>query len=240
MTDLPFKMLIETPTEQYRADTFWTKEPETIEWIKTFDEHDVIYDIGANIGIYTMYCAWLRPLMAIHAMEPDRRNFSRLQDNVLLNGFENAACHNIALSNYSGIDRFYVRKAETGASGGQIGHSKDEEGRKFDARESVWITVCSFYDFLHVFHAEEPDHIKIDVDGQEEAIIDGICSVATKKPIKSLLVEVNSLPNKKKIICMLKKIGLKPDDTLNNLENHSRIRREKEGIKAENIIFTRG
>ncbi len=240
MTDLPFKMLIETPTEQYRADTFWTKEPETIEWIKTFQNGDIFYDIGANVGVYSLLGMSLHPQLVVHAMEPDRRNFNRLHENVLANHFENIACHNIAMSNYSGIDRFYVRKAETGASGGQIGHSKDEEGRKFDARESVWITVCSFYDFLHVFHAEEPDHIKIDVDGQEEAIIDGICSVTTKKPIKSLLVEVNPLSNKKKIICMLKKIGLKPDEALNNLENHSRIRREKEGIKAENIIFTRG
>lgn len=236
----PFKMLIETPMEQYRADTFWEKEPETLRWIETFDEYDVFYDIGANIGIYSLYCAWLRPEMIIHAMEPDRLNFPHLHQNAINNGFDNLNCHNIALSNYSGIDRFYVQKVETGASGGQIGHSKDEEGRKFDAKESYTVIVCSYYDFLRRFHAEEPDHIKIDVDGQEESIIKAIAYTTTKKPIKSLLVEVNPLSNKDNIINLLEKIGLKPDATLNNLENHSRIRRAKEGIKAENIIFTRG
>ena len=93
---------------------------------------------------------------------------------------------------------------------------------------------------LSIFHAEEPDHIKIDVDGQEETIIKAIAGTKTNKPIKGLLVEVNPLSNKDNIIRLLEKIGLKPDAMLNNLENHSRIRRAKEGIKAENIIFTRG
>lgn len=240
MVNLPFKMLIETPTEQYRADTWDIKEPETVEWIKTFQNGDIFYDIGANVGIYSLLGISLHPQLIVHAMEPDRLNFPRLHQNALLNGFDNLNCHNIALSNYSGIDRFYVKKAETGASGGQVGHSKDEAGNKFTPRESYTVLVCSFYDFLKRFHAEEPDHIKIDVDGQEENIIKAICDTTTKKPIKSLLVEVNPLSNKAKIIDLLGKIGLKQDDTLNNLENHSRIRREQEGVKAENIIFTRG
>ena len=235
----PFKMLIETPMEEYRHDSFWFKEPETLKWIESFGSNDVFYDIGANIGIYSLYCANLHPEMVIHAMEPDRRNFARLEENVLMNGYDNVICHKIALANYSGIDRFYVKKAETGASGGQIGHAKDEEGKKFEARESNWVTVCSFYHFLKIFHAEEPDHIKIDVDGQEETIIKAIAFTTIKKPIKSLLVEVNPLSNKDNIIRLLETIGLKPDECLNNLENHSRIRRQAEGIKAENIIFTR-
>lgn len=44
--------------ELWRAETYETKEPDTIEWIDLFfREGDVIYDIGANIGQYSLYAA---------------------------------------------------------------------------------------------------------------------------------------------------------------------------------------
>lgn len=41
----------------YRAQTLLTKEPDTIEWIDTFQKDDVLWDIGANVGVYSLYAA---------------------------------------------------------------------------------------------------------------------------------------------------------------------------------------
>ena len=41
----------------YRLDTFSTKEPETLEWIDGIPRGSVVWDIGANIGLYSCYCA---------------------------------------------------------------------------------------------------------------------------------------------------------------------------------------
>ena len=38
----------------FRAETFKTKEPETIEWIDSFKKNSVFWDIGANVGIYSL------------------------------------------------------------------------------------------------------------------------------------------------------------------------------------------
>ena len=41
----------------FRATTFETKEPETLEWIDTIPKNSVLWDIGANVGLYSLYAA---------------------------------------------------------------------------------------------------------------------------------------------------------------------------------------
>ena len=50
---------LHTPTylTNYRHRTFFSKEPETIEWIDKFEDNSVFYDIGSNIGIYSLYAS---------------------------------------------------------------------------------------------------------------------------------------------------------------------------------------
>ena len=42
---------------RYRADTFSTKEPETLKWIDDSEDNGVLFDIGANVGLYSLYYA---------------------------------------------------------------------------------------------------------------------------------------------------------------------------------------
>ncbi len=42
---------------RYRADTFSSKEPETLAWIDNFSENSIFWDIGANVGLYSIYAA---------------------------------------------------------------------------------------------------------------------------------------------------------------------------------------
>ena len=79
MTKLPFRIRQDTDMERYRADTFWTKEPETIAWIDSFKPGDTFLDIGANIGIYSLY-AGSRGVNA-WAVEPHPGNFHALTIN---------------------------------------------------------------------------------------------------------------------------------------------------------------
>ena len=60
-------------TPEWRARTLLTKEPETIEWINTFSDKDVFWDIGANVGVYTLYAA-LRNI-AVLSFEPSPSNY---------------------------------------------------------------------------------------------------------------------------------------------------------------------
>ena len=40
---------------RYRATTFSEKEPETLEWIDSLEKESVLWDVGANVGLYSIY-----------------------------------------------------------------------------------------------------------------------------------------------------------------------------------------
>ena len=39
---------------QYRADTFSSKEPKTLKWIEQFEDNKCFWDVGANVGLYSL------------------------------------------------------------------------------------------------------------------------------------------------------------------------------------------
>ena len=70
----------------YRASTVSTKEPETLEWINGFNETDVLYDIGANVGVFSLYAA-LHRNCDVYAFEPESKNYACLHNNIYLNNY---------------------------------------------------------------------------------------------------------------------------------------------------------
>jgi FkbM family methyltransferase len=227
---MPFLMKQETEIEQWRATTWATKEPETIEWINSFSDGDTFYDIGANIGIYSLYFCSLCPNGHVYSFEPSWKNCSRLYENMRLNGFSNMNPLNIAISNYVGAACFKESSTETGSSGGQIAEYLSTK------MPTLIFCVDALSSILRF-----PNHIKIDIDGLEVLVIDGMICTISQPQVKSILVEFDTTNNdyllhRERII----QCGFTTDNVFNKMENHSRVRRAREGIKCENIIFTRG
>jgi FkbM family methyltransferase len=226
----PFEMMTETEMERYRARTWATKEPETIAWIDWFDDGDVFFDVGANIGIYSLYCAKKHPNSVVVAFEADEHNYGRLVLNGMLNGFgDRLKAHNYMISDQYGRAVFSrPAGAETGSSGGQV--VKDESGIEF-ARRLDELVVYSF-DF------PTPNHVKIDIDGQELAVVYGMGSLLRDRRLKSVLVETTP-EDRREITAALESNGFSTNNRFNMMGPHSRDRRAKEGINVENIVFTR-
>lgn len=68
---------------EWRARTLLTKEPETIEWINTFSQTDTFWDIGSNVGMYSLYAA-LKGLLVL-SFEPSPSNYYLLNRNIEIN-----------------------------------------------------------------------------------------------------------------------------------------------------------
>src|SRR5437660_1506562 len=75
---------IGTPACQWRVQTLFTKEPGTIDWIESFAPGEVFVDVGANIGIYSLY-AGVAAGAEVYAFEPESQNYAELYRNILLN-----------------------------------------------------------------------------------------------------------------------------------------------------------
>ena len=84
------KLLFHTPNwlTEYRARTLLTKEPETISWINKFPSNQVFFDVGANIGVYSVYAASIKNAQVI-AFEPSFLNLELLYRNIQSNHLEN-------------------------------------------------------------------------------------------------------------------------------------------------------
>jgi FkbM family methyltransferase len=167
----------------WRAETLLTKEPATIRWINSFRSQDIFWDVGANIGIYSLYAAKIKNIATL-AFEPAGFNYALLCDNVRLNGSEDrlrAYC--IAFSSRSHL--------------GELSAADDEPGAAIASIEEVvgaikqGVLAFSIDDFVRYFNPLFPTHIKIDVDGIEDQILEGSAVTLANPKLRSLLIEVD-------------------------------------------------
>ena len=217
---MDIKIIAQTDWEKWRVKTFYTKEPETLAWIDDFKSDAVFWDIGANIGIYSLYCAYKHPEMLIHAFEPLRSNYLRLWQNIWKNEFTNIVAHYMAIGNENGIKWFTANSAETGSSGGQV---RNEAGTGINYQ----ITARSGDYMSRSIGA--PNYVKIDTDGNEYDIILGMYETLNILPhVRSILIEENLFVEE--INEIMESAGFAPDDKYNSLKT-----RESD----HNVIFTR-
>jgi FkbM family methyltransferase len=229
----PYKLIITSEMEQYRYDTWADKEPETIEWINSFRDGDCFFDVGANIGIYTLYAASRYPNSKIYAFEPDPKNYFRLLENVLLNGYTNIVPLPLAVGSEIGLVSFDPGQSDSyGRSGGQMHKSSD------GADSIVCVTVDTMG--TRISGVSPPAHIKVDIDGQEMKVIEGMMYTLGLPVCRSVLIELDKGLNDIPLIVEIFKLkGFTIENKFNYLDDHSRVRREKEGINCENVVFTK-
>ena len=74
----------------WRIDTFFSKEPETLDWIDSFEkkENFIFWDIGANIGLYSIYNSIKHSKSTTIAFEPSSSNLRVLTRNIFINNLE--------------------------------------------------------------------------------------------------------------------------------------------------------
>lgn len=176
----------------WRAETLLTKEPETIEWIDSFNQGDVLWDIGANVGVYSLYAA-LKPDVHVLAFEPAVVNCYALNRNIELNKLDgkiSSFC--IAFSNGTSLDSFYMASTEIGGALHGFAEAVDWQGKPFNANFKQGMIGFSIDDFIERFRPPFPNHIKIDVDGIENRIIRGARRTLRDDRLRSLLVELDA------------------------------------------------
>jgi FkbM family methyltransferase len=186
------RLEISSPIERYRADSYSTKEPETLDWLeRNLRPDDVFMDVGANIGLYSLFAAKLRRDCTVYAFEPESQNFSRLCRNLELNGAANMIPCNCALSNREAFDFFYVGELQAGAALHSLGHPctlRAGTGAPVLRQGTVAVTLDAL---VNRYGLPQPNLLKIDVDGGEDDILAGAETVLKSAELRTILVEVN-------------------------------------------------
>jgi FkbM family methyltransferase len=173
----------------WRASTFSTKEPETLEWIESIPESAVLWDVGANIGLYSVYAAKKRNCK-VWAFEPSVFNLELLARNIYANKLTDQICIvPIALSDQMGSSQMRMTTTEWGGALSTFGQEFGWDGEAIRKVFEFRTMGMSMEDAVMKMAIPMPDYIKMDVDGLEHFILKGGLNVL--KSIKGILIEVN-------------------------------------------------
>ena len=227
---------------EWRVDTFFTKEPETLEWIDGFEKKDnlIFWDIGANIGLYSIYNVIKNKNSVSISFEPSSSNLRVLTRNVSINKLENnIKVFPLPLTNKD--NQFQIMNESDFIEGGSLntfGEKFNFEGKIFENKMNYQILGTSINYLIENNTLEIPDYIKIDVDGIEHFILEGASKYLENKKIKSLSIEINEnfKEQYKHVMEIMKKSNFK---ILHKKHNKDLIPAESKYSKIFNYIFIR-
>lgn len=228
------EVLFETPNRgcAWRVHTFFDKEPDTLDWIAGFAPGSVYVDVGANIGLYAIWAAKVMGAR-VFAFEPEAQNFALLNRNIILNRV-NVAAFPFALSDQLRIAPIYLSGTEVGGSCHTFGAALDYNEQPMRPVYKQGSIALTLDDLVEGGLVPQPDHIKVDVDGIEPAVVRGAAKAIAE--CKSVLVEINSnLESHRETVKWIKALGFITDDA-----QIDRAQRKDGSFKGTgNVIFTR-
>ena len=201
------KVAMENANEAWRWNTVRTKEPGTVKWIEAqVQPGDVFYDIGANVGVYTVMAAQLvGPEGHVYAFEPHVANARSLLHNLSLNEWgKRVQVVTSALHDSTGYFPFNYRKMKAGTSGHQLGHTQGELGDTFEPVAVEIKHSTTVDDLLDKVVIRPPNVVKMDVDGNELRILHGMVNLLTHRPPRTLQVELHPQDEVQVIQCLQK------------------------------------
>jgi len=195
LNEKKIKFFVPNKAVNLRVNRVLSKEPETIKWINQFDKSSniVFWDIGANIGLFSIYAATKHKNIKVVSFEPSTSNLRVLSRNISINNLvDKIFINQFPLSNKENI---YLKLKESrfqeGSALNAFGVEFDNDGNDFKSKNSYTVYGTSINYILNKDFLEIPDYIKIDVDGIEHLILEGAGNFLLDKKIKSILVEVN-------------------------------------------------
>lgn len=191
----------------WRAKTLFSKEPDTIQWINSFADDGVFYDVGANVGMYSLYAAAKH--MLVYAFEPESQNYAALNRNIFINHLQDKIhAYNIAISDHMEFGHLYLKEFTIGGALNNFGECINYKKEPFIPGFKQAVTSYPLDFLIEECRLPLPNYLKIDVDGLEASVIAGAKHLLAEPKLCSILIELNTdLKEDSAIIPHLQKFG---------------------------------
>jgi len=156
-------------------------EPLATEWVKkNVKKGDTVVDVGANIGYYTLVLAKLVGEQGrVFAFEPDSTNYKLLRKNIEINNYKNIHTENYAIADYEGHAKLFLSKTQMGMH--RIYPSK------YCSEHYLNVKTRSLDSYFIRETKKAISFVKIDVEGSEFKVINGMKDILKNPGLKMLL-----------------------------------------------------
>jgi FkbM family methyltransferase len=198
-------------------------------WIELCRESEVIIDIGANTGVYSLIAKTVNPTATVYAFEPVERVFEKLQRNCQLNNYE-IVCFKKAVSNYNGKAKIYDTDGDHIYS---VTVNKNLNSSATAVKEFE-IETITLKDFIENQELTKIDLMKIDVETHEPEVLEGMHEYLAKfNPV--MLIEILN----EEVATKVNKLLAGLEYLYFNIDENNGIRQVKEVTKSDyyNFLF---
>jgi FkbM family methyltransferase len=191
----PLRLRADSIWEYNRATHAFGAEPGTVQWLReSVRPGDVLYDIGANIGIFALLAAaWVGEEGRVYAFEPHSGTLPALLHNVLINHREDRVeVVAFPLHDRGVLLPFHYRSIDAGSGLSQLAAVEDPFGLVEAPRISELKAAVALDDAIESGAVRAPTLVKLDVDGNELSVLRGMRRLLSgaDRP-RALQIEVN-------------------------------------------------
>jgi FkbM family methyltransferase len=157
---------------------------------------DVVVDIGANIGVFSLYAARIGGASRVYSFEPFPSNYKILSNNVEQNKLRNVTCVNQAVAGSRGLRTLRLSSADSGSHSLVSGSSE----------HTIEVECCTLEDVFQRYSLTKIDYLKMDCEGAEYEILEN--AISRLQQIGRISMETHTT------------IGRKPEDLEKLLQSH--------------------
>lgn len=178
----------------YRRQGTAAKEPFTVTWLEeSLRGGGVLYDIGANVGGYSLIGAAQSDAVRVVAFEPAYKNYAALCDNIVVNGFDARIVPvPLSLGRQTRLATFRHRRLIVG--GAQHDSRAESGALDWQPEYEQPGLVAALDDVVRWFGLPSPTHAKVDVDGAEGEVFEGAVETLAAGTLRGILVELADDP----------------------------------------------
>jgi FkbM family methyltransferase len=174
----------------YRAESFSNKEPDTLEWVEEIPKDSILWDVGANIGLYSIYAA-KQCGCRVFAFEPSVFNLEILARNIYANQLEDLiTIVPLALSEQVETNLFRMTSTNWGGALSTFSKDVNQHGKEISTVFKYRTTGVTMDTAVLHLGIAQPNFIKIDVDGIEHFVLKG--GIEVLKKVEGVLIEIDT------------------------------------------------
>lgn len=206
--NIPIYISPDAQLKYLRKSTHWDQDLIALA-MSCVKPNDDVWDIGANIGVFSFAAAAMSKTGNIYAFEPDTFLVEVIKASKKLNGLENVHILPIGISDKDGFANFLIAKRGRASNSLETAGGRSQMG---GVREKVLIPALTG-ESVHKQLGSTPQLIKIDVEGAELMVLEGLQQVLkTAKPI--LYIELGE-DTKMPALKLLSELGYVSEESTN-------------------------